>query len=322
MKLQSGLTLPELMVALLVGLFVVAASLTVFTMSSTSVLSTSQYNQLQESGRLALRLIHDDLAQAGFFADLTGLDLIENINLQLPEKTEGTDCVGAGLNNATFPNGLGHFRTIWAYTKGSGAKLSCENGALSGSDVLQVKRLVGPEVSVASDERYYFHVNVSQGAFFHHQSPVPSIGNGRIFEYQHKAYYVRNSPEGIPTLYRHALSSKDFLLGSEPLVEGVEAMQLEFGIDFDNNGTTDSYVATSEVDDAIWDQRQSARVLAVRVHLLLRSLEPDNSYQDGGERVFDMPGGALTKGGDGYRRKRLTTTVMIRNAQLISRRNG
>ncbi|MBW3140803.1 PilW family protein [Ferrimonas balearica] len=323
MNQQRGLTLPELMVAMVIGLFITGASLSVFVMSSSSVQSTGQYNQLQESARLALRLMEEDIAQAGFFADLTGVDLIGGANVTVPGSIVGTDCVGDGLNNGTFPNGMGHFRTLWAFTKGSGGSLTCENGALSGSDVIQIKRLVGPEVvgSTASG-RYYMTLNVNEGQFFDGAGTPPTLTSGRVYQYQHRVYYVRNNVGGIPSLYRHTLSTTDMLAGPQSLVEGIESMQFEFGVDFDEDSTVDSYLTSSQVTDDIWDSRNDVRILAVRVHLLLRALESDSSYDTGDTVQYRMPNGTIRAGDDGFRRKRVSTTIMLNNPLLISHRSA
>ena len=221
MRRQQGLSLTELLIALVVGLFITAATFSVLEMSSASVQSTGQFNQLQESARLALRVIEEDMAQSGFFSDLSGVDLITGTNATLPPAVSGTDCVGAGLNNGSFPNGIGNFRTLWATTRGADPAMSCESGAVPGSDVLQVKRLEGaPVVGTPSADRYYAIVNINEIAFFAGNETPPVLPGGRIYEYQHRVYYVANNELGEPTLYRHGLARGDLMTVAEPLVAG------------------------------------------------------------------------------------------------------
>ncbi|WP_028117974.1 PilW family protein [Ferrimonas senticii] len=113
MNRQAGVTLVELMVALLIGLLVVAGSYSVFSMSARSVGSTGQHSQLQQSGRMALRILQQDLAQQGFFADLTGTDLVST-TVAIPPLPAADDCLGGGLNNGSYPTAIGYFRTLWA----------------------------------------------------------------------------------------------------------------------------------------------------------------------------------------------------------------
>ena len=128
---ERGLSLTELLIALVVGLFLMTATFSVLEMSSSSVQSTGQLNQLQETARLALRMMEEDIAQTGFFSDLTGVDLITGANAVAPATITGADCVGGGLNNGSFPNGIGNFRTLWAARKVSGSLISCHSFSFS-----------------------------------------------------------------------------------------------------------------------------------------------------------------------------------------------
>ena len=321
MRRQQGLSLTELLIALVVGLFITAATFSVLEMSSASVQSTGQFNQLQESARLALRVIEEDIAQSGFFSDLSGVDLITGTNAALPAVITGSDCVGAGLNNGSFPNGVGNFRTLWAATRGADPVISCESGAVSNSDVLQVKRLEGaPVVGALSVDHYYAIVNINEIAFFAGNETPPVLPGGRIYEYQHRIYYVANNDLGEPTLFRHALARDDLMAVAEPLATGIEAIQFEFGVDMDGDGAVDNYLISNDVDDAVWDQVNRTEILTVRVHLLVRALRKDNTYSAGGDRTYRMPTGNRVVPDDGFRRKRLSTTIMVQNPWLTTQR--
>ena len=321
MRRQQGLSLTELLIALVVGLFITAATFSVLEMSSASVQSTGQFNQLQESARLALRVIEEDIAQSGFFSDLSGVDLITGTNATLPAAVSGTDCVGAGLNNGSFPNGIGNFRTLWATTRSAEPVMSCESGAVPGSDVLQVKRLEGaPVFGTPSADHYYAIVNINEIAFFAGNETPPVLPGGRIYEYQHRVYYVANNELGEPTLYRHGLARGDLMAAAEPLAAGIEAIQFEFGVDMDGDGTVDTYLMSNDVDDAVWDQVNRTEVLTVRVHLLVRAVTKDNTYSAGGDRTYRMPAGDRVAADDGFRRKRVSTTIMVQNPWLTTQR--
>lgn len=72
--MERGMSLVELMVAMVIGLFLTAGVFTMFSMSSSNVTTTSQFNQLQENGRIALAIMERDISQLGFMGDLTGTD--------------------------------------------------------------------------------------------------------------------------------------------------------------------------------------------------------------------------------------------------------
>ena len=61
-KYQVGLSLVELMVAMVISLFLTAGLFAMFSMSSSNVSTTSHFNQLQENGRIALAIMERDLS--------------------------------------------------------------------------------------------------------------------------------------------------------------------------------------------------------------------------------------------------------------------
>jgi type IV pilus assembly protein PilW len=317
MKAQRGVSLAELLIAVVIGLFLIAATFSVLGVSSASVRSTAQMTQLQEAARLALRLLEDDLTQAGFFSDLSTVDLSPNTNTTLLGSVAGEDCVGAGMNNGTFPNGIGHFRTLWAARRGPQSAISCETAAIEGSDVLQVKRLRGDVINgTLVNDRVYARLNLNELHFFTDKQVAPLMASGRVYEYQHRVYYVKHNADSIPTLYRHSLTSSALMGVAEPLVEGVEMMRFEFGVDINGDGAVDAYLKTSDVADSVWDRRRDAEIISVQVHLLLRAFQQDSAFRTGMTRTYFMSGGTLSVPDDGYRRKQVSTTVVIRNPWL------
>jgi type IV pilus assembly protein PilW len=319
---ERGLSLTELLIALVVGLFLMTATFSVLEMSSSSVQSTGQLNQLQETARLALRMMEEDIAQTGFFSDLTGVDLITGANAVAPATITGADCVGGGLNNGSFPNGIGNFRTLWAARKVSGSLISCELSTQGDSDVLQLKRLEGTEVarcalcrSLLRDSQY------QRDSFFRRRRAPARVARWSDLRVSAPRLLRRLTMDlGEPALFRHSLTRGSLMEEAEMLAEGVEALQFEFGLDSNGDGSVDAYLTSTDVTDAMWDQRERAEILAVRLHLLLRAQTQDNSYSAGGTRTYQMPGGDMSFADDGYRRKRVSTTIMVQNPWLTTRR--
>ncbi|WP_252345906.1 PilW family protein, partial [Shewanella indica] len=86
---QSGFSLVELMVAMVISLFLTLGLFAMFSMSATNVTTTGQFNQLQENGRIALAIMVPDLSQVGFFGDMTGTDFVLGTNTRV-DNTVGT----------------------------------------------------------------------------------------------------------------------------------------------------------------------------------------------------------------------------------------
>lgn len=120
---------------------------------------------------------------------------------------------------------------------------------------------------------------------------------GEIVTLSSKAYYVRLNPAGVPTLYRRVGTGT-----AEEVVQGVENMQIEYGLDATDDSQADSYVTADAVTD--WND-----VVSVRISLLMRSVEPNTASAPQPYR-FD---GATVTPTDRFLRQVVTTTVAVRN---------
>jgi type IV pilus assembly protein PilW len=116
-------------------------------------------------------------------------------------------------------------------------------------------------------------------------------------------YYIRPSGtvrNGVrnPALWR--------IIGSgapQELIEGIEAMQIRYGIDTDGDRLVNSYVTADAVPD--W-----TRVISVSFALLIRSAEPDSPPS---AQTWPMLGTTVGPFADRYQRTLYMTTVTLRN---------
>ncbi|GIU47919.1 PilW family protein [Shewanella algidipiscicola] len=315
--LQSGLSLVELMVALVISLFLTAGIFTMFSMSSTNVTTTSQFNQLQENGRIALAIMERDLSQLGFMGDMTGTDFIVGINTTINSAAVPNDCVGGGVNNASLPNSTAsHFRRLWGYEAGgSGASFSCLTGVKNNTDVLQIKRLSGPSTLTANDaSNHYVATTSSQSIFFTGNQTTPVLDNSRLWEYVHHIYFIKNDGS-TPVLRRKTLSVTSGMKNEEQLVEGIENMRILYGVDDNGNGIPNRYVPPVSVDTTMWDNQSFQRIVALKVFLLVRAVEEDRSYTN--ETQYLLGDKTILAPKDHFRRKVMSTTVVLENPVLI-----
>ncbi|BCV37469.1 MULTISPECIES: PilW family protein [Shewanella] len=315
---QSGFSLVELMVAMVISLFLTLGLFAMFSMSATNVTTTGQFNQLQENGRIALAIMVPDLSQVGFFGDMTGTDFVLGTNTRV-DNTVGTDCTGEGLNNATLPNDKpAHFRRLWGYEAGvSTGSLSCVSSVIDRTDVIQIKRLVGPP---GTGGGFRVATTASQAVFFNDTDPA--LENQRVWEYQHHVYFIKDN-NGVPVLTRKSLS-KNGMDVDEPLVEGIENMRILYGFDEDGDDTADSFMPVQSVTDLMWDNQLFQRIVALRVFLLVRSVAEDkaytneNTYQIGDKTItYPRPDKNDNVKPDHFRRKVVSTTVVLENPVLI-----
>lgn len=136
------------------------------------------------------------------------------------------------------------------------------------------------------------------------QCPEPNdFGDGsEIMGYSTVVYYIGRGTSGRPALYRDDLE----------LVEGVESMQILFGIDTDGDPkkTADRYVTASGVTD--W-----RRVVSARVDLLVTTSNVEGSAEQTTDTAsYTLAEATFTpSGNDRLRRRTFTTTVRLRNRE-------
>lgn len=112
------------------------------------------------------------------------------------------------------------------------------------------------------------------------------------------SFYVRNNADGEPSLY-HRISNN----AAAELVEGVENMQIVYGVDTGTDQSADQYVAANSVTD--W-----GRVVSVRASLLLRTLEDNLTVN--GPQTYSFNGATVTAT-DSRLRAVFSQTVSLRN---------
>ena len=127
-----------------------------------------------------------------------------------------------------------------------------------------------------------------------------------ILKFKTYAYYVANNPNGQPALYRH-----DGITSHAPveLVQGVENMQILYGVDSDNNGIANFYASANQVSFVAG----ANPIVSVRISLLVRTTE-EVPKRPRTSNTFTLANTNVTNStADGRLRKIFTTTIKIRN---------
>ncbi len=115
--------------------------------------------------------------------------------------------------------------------------------------------------------------------------------------------------QAIPALYHSVVvaSSGSVAVEAEELIEGIENLQILYGVDTDAtaDGIANRYVTADSVGD--W-----SKVASVRLFLLVRSIEPTS----GGVKPYTFMETESTSHTDNYIRRQFTATVQVRNHGL------
>ncbi len=318
MNNQRGYTLIEIFISLAIGLALFAGILSVFVGMKTTTHETATYGELQENGRFALSVISEDLLRQDFWGDYTGT--LDRSMLSAVPAAPVNECTGGGLNNGTFPNAIGHFRTLWGQTVLNKSIMGCIDDAKVGSDVIQFKRAVSDPLTASSSNNYYIISNLSKAEIFT-GAAIPNVDNSQLWEYQHRIYYVREEAQGnntVPVLMQGRLTTR---MTFDPIIDGIEMIYFMYGIDTDPPGSAgygivDTFISANNMTLTQWDHGNDNRILAVRIYVLARSILPDNKYTNSNTyNLGDLPPVTFN---DHYRRLLFNSTVTLYNAGVDS----
>lgn len=324
---QRGFGLIEWMIGMTIGLFLIAGVTTVFIQSRGSSQNTNQMGELQETGRIALQLLSQDLRQVGFWGVstanvMTRLNATQNKEITTPILNASSDCTD-DLGGGSFPVNNIQFRQFWSFEIPQISSLSYMRCIIDddsdaqlqrGTDVISLKRLMGKREAIpaagtiASDSPYLLVGSYSKAAIFAEgASPPsdPSFTNGDAWQYLHHIYFLdRSLRSNTPRLRRMSLNSSGMTL--EPiLLSGIENMQLFYIIEQANGNT--SYQTTALSND---------KVIGVEVFILVRSLTESKGYTN--TNTYVLADKTITVN-DNFRRLLVSSVISFSNPMWLDK---
>lgn len=325
-KASAGFSLIELMVALTIGLVVLTVLATVFARTSSGRGDLERVSRLVENSRFAADIVGDDVRHAGFYG-----------TFMPPSDTVFSDPAPCGWNTADitqlgwqptaspprYPAQLQGFDDPGAGV----APLGCLPDRVAGTDVLVIRRSSSRPVLPAVVSATSIYVQASQcindavllrvsnaTADFTLRTAACNAANlAAIRRYFVRVYYVASCNEcapsdGIRTLKRMEVVDNVYRVVS--LAEGVENLQFEYAFDTNGDGSPDEFRTdvSGAGPTASW-----ANVVAVRMHLLMRSTEL-GSTADTTPAIFDLgPAHPAETCPDRAKCRLLTTTFRLNN---------
>lgn len=316
-KHLTGLTLTELLIAMLLGSFLFGMAATAFSSLSNSVRQTQQLAELQQNAQLIVNLMHNELINTGFWGGIN--------NNTVPTVASGIsapagDCAEDGLDSGSFPSAVADFITFYAEVASDNRPLNCVNSPSLGSEVLQVKRLLG-QYATPDDmrsNRFYLETSFGVSRFVANDSSSLLIDT-HYFPYQHLVLYVQlqaRESGDVPVLMRKRLvrtNAGDAAISTESVLDGVERMHFQFGIDSDANGQVDFMLDTEQMTPQLW-QRHHRQIISLRYYILLRATKSDRRFVN--RQVYQMGAQQFEANADHYRRLLISNSLYFPNATL------
>jgi type IV pilus assembly protein PilW len=313
---QRGMTLVELMVAIALGMLIVAAMAILFANNSRGLAETERSGQKIENGRYALELLAGDLHHAGYFS------VFDPRQVPLPAAMPdacATDAASLKAALALHVQGVDEATTT---------SLACLPDIKPGTDIIVTRRAStcvngsagctalganAPAFQASScsavaelgsgDVSKYFKLDTSTANLTLTRRDCATVAE--IRRYLVRIYYVANNDvagDGIPTLKRAELGAGAFSTTS--LVQGVEQLQVEWGMDTTGDGNADVYGASPGTylgcspGGSPSCQDQWASVVSAKVHVLARNLTPTPGHADKKVYVLGRVADAATGAGD------------------------
>ena len=358
---MAGVSLVELMVGITLGLLVLAGLASVFANSSRSRTDIERASRQIENGRYALQLLSDDMRMAGFYGEWNPNTLANNYNYFAATTPDVDACNTTDAANAAYPLDVWLSYTaipIWGFDNGAHAPTCMPGNLKPNTDIVVVRRvsaceagvngcdaaviglpyfqsskcsgLDGQELLSANITDYFKFGKYGGGTNFdrHAKDCAAAAGMRRYIEHIYFIATDNGQGQSIPTLTRLELNpNAPAGFDTVPLVEGIEQVNFEYGVDTDKDGQPDGYTADPSTyqpagcaftnpTDPCYPARNWENVVAVRINILARSVDSTPNYTDKKTYTLglDATGQPVTyTPNDSYQRHAYFSVVRVEN---------
>lgn len=340
-----GFSLIELMIALIIAGILLFGLAVFFVSSSRSFSEAERVSRQIENGRYALGLLSEEIRLAGFYGEVKNVINLPSTPapaavIPMPATLPDPCAVAFATVKAALPIPLQGIDNVTSATAPS-----CVPDAVSGTDIIVVRRANTTTIAAGSAVASGYYTQTTNCATL---APVFQIAQSGftltdkdcttvmpIRQYHVYVYYIApcsvatgsggacaSGDAALPTLKRVELCSDTSATNAacasgagamsipEPLVEGIENIQYEYGLDTTGDGSPDSYTAAPS------SVTQWSQVVAVRIHLLARNADATVGYTDTKSYAMgnnaDGSANTLTPGGS-FRRHAYTALVRVTN---------
>lgn len=322
LRRQAGLTLVELMVALLLSLILLYGVVTVFTANKETFRVQEGLSRVQETGRYAIQAIGRDLRRAGYGGCDTRSGFVRNTlgntnwQTMLGNPVRGFNSAGGAWAPvwdaanpptdalpASPPMAAASDLLVVNYVEPLGIRVNSHSTPTSNLSVSSEGDFAAGDLGMVADCRDAAIFQVTGTAAGVVQTGGANLGKkftgAELLKLTDRIYYVATGAGGEPSLWR-----ADNGGAPQELAEGVEALQVLYGEDTNSDGIADAYRTANAVTD--W-----TAVTVVRVALVVRSA--NNVQRTAAAPTFFPFNENQLNVTDRRLRKRFTATVVLRS---------
>jgi len=290
MKAQSGVTLVELLVSLVIGLFVMSVLIQSYVNAKQNQAITLHNNQIEQDASYALQLLAKDIRRAGYLGTLLS---DETIRGSLPPAAPNKMCDntldwGSMIQQAM----LGLNDSLTHNTQYTYAACIKESHYLRG-DLITLRYLSANTIphtelkNTLNQRKLYMRTSSTEGLLFqgkdYNKNYLPIIANSEVRRVLSHTYFIGSSSvpgdtscknnNTIPALFRLRLNNKG-LPKREELLQGVEDIQFLYDVDSNQDGTTEQTLQAHEIMN--W---QDVRLVRINITMYQPCItSKNNSY--------------------------------------------
>ena len=294
---QRGFSMVELLVAMLLGLFLLTALVEILLSGKQSFTAASHLSRLKENGRIATSMIVTDLKRAGYMGG----------NSDIPNIFGSAGQAAAAISCATGDTSWGRMVTqrIVGLDDTNAGYACIPNSSYLRGDVLTIRHASPWPSGAFGANQLHLRSSLFEGKIF--TGVDQALAANLVLDQPQSvrdliahAYSVGNSGrscsgQAVPSLFRVRLGNN-----SQPLIEellpGIEHFQVQYGVG-------GQYLDADAVAD--WNQ-----VVTARFWLLVRSECPETGFADA--RTYTL-GDQVYTPNDSFRRQLYSSVVMLRN---------
>lgn len=334
MRRQLGISLIEIMVALVISIFLLGGVIQVYMGNRSAYRFSDAVARLQENGRFALETMTSDLRMAGYwgcaqFIPDDNEHLVNNLKLAGMTMAQldlygflGNDVVWGTTNNGLNSSdsltlsgikpGQDMILAPYMATVESDIQVAATS-SIKNNDVVILSNCQGADIfqvssvtTAAGGQKVISHAKLGS---IGNVNPIActATGSAQCLSQEYNAdaaisvlqtvtYSIQAGASGEPALWR----SENGV--DEELIEGVESMKILFGMDTDSDGIVNQYQPNNFVTDY-------SQALAVRIFIVVRS--DKDGITDSPQR-FDV-GGVANTAMDNRLRQVFSANVALRN---------
>lgn len=336
---QRGLTLVELMVACTIGILILLAMSYILMNSLQSRNELVKTSRQIENGRYAMDELRKEIQLAGFYGSFVPTPSVTWTTPNPCAEVWADLAFSATLTAQNVPVGL------QGYAQDE-IEPTCIQNRLADTDILVVRRTVTEEIEIdvsPADNTVDSGITSASlgGAFYLQVSNCPDLAvepsfvvsndpaqftlhkvtpvgtppvcttgyRSEIRRYTTHLFYISacndcaGEGDGIPTLKMVEVSPNPVV---RPIAEGIQDLQIEYGLDGNGDGTPDNFSAT--VSNGQWRD-----VVAVKLFLLARNVEQTPGHTDAKAYMMASNGSPVGPFNDAFRRQVYVTTTMANN---------